>query len=959
MRKCSFFTIGLFIILFHFFLFNNIQAVVWDSNIELTDNEIKFINENPVIRVGIDPKFVPFEFIDKDGRYKGIASDYLNMISKKTGLKFKVMEGLTWVEAYEEALEGNIDVLAAISKTEERENHFLFSKPYYNFKRVIVVRDTKRISGIQDLQGKTVAVQKNSSHHSYLLSYPKINLSLYNSVEEALTAVASGTEDFFVGNLATTNYIIRSNALTNLKFVAFEQEEEQGIHIAVRKDWPELISIINKAIDAITEEEKISIINKWIDLNTENNYKEIIKAILIIGGIVVIALIISSYWIIRLKKEIEKRKKIQEDLEIAKKEAEKANQFKSSFLARMSHEIRTPLNAIIGMTYLLKKTKINLTQKMYIDRIIQSSSNMLSIVNDILDFSKIEAGKVELEYISFDLDKLIYDVINIVSYKIDEKKIGLNLSKDPLIPNWFIGDEKRIEQILLNLLNNAIKFTEKGEVSLEIRLIAKEGSKYHLSFIIKDTGIGMTQEQINKLFTPFTQADVSISRKFGGTGLGLSIVKNFVDMMNGEIKVYSTEGEGSTFIVRLSLNLDEKKELEYKASISKEHFKNIKILILEKNTSNMNIIANYLRTFGIECELTTSETSALSMLESTTGKFSKPFDLVIIDYETPIGGGFRFVDCIKKNKNIPKLPKIIMMLPIMREDLFDRLEKHEIDFGIGKPVIPSILFNAILEIFKLKVVAANQSYRMIEKNNKPLDGSYTVLLVEDNQTNQLIASSLLEQMGINVIIANDGEQGIKLFKEYYNTIDLILMDLHMPVMNGYEASKAIRKLSKTVPIVAMTADVVNGVKEECEKNGIYNYISKPFDPEYFIQKIKSILNQNHFNKHILDEISGIKNLGNNIELYNKVLDEYYKENINVIEKLEKTINNNNYFEAEQIIHKIKSSSASIGAKKVHELCVKFQKALKENDKENINLFYREFKETFSKLLEEILERRSK
>ena len=245
---------------------------------------------------------------------------------------------------------------------------------------------------MDDLTGLTVAVQRNSSHHSYLLSYPKINLSLYDSVEAALTAVATGTEKAFIGNLATTNYLIRANGITNLRFISFEAEKQQAQHFAVRKDWPELVSIFNKAMDAIDESEKLAIHNKWVELETDIDYGPIIRILLIVGALIAAVLAVSFFWIVKLRKEILHRKQIQLDLENAKREADKANEIKSSFMARVSHEIRTPLNAITCMAYLLKKTEKTLTQSMYIDRIILSANNMLSSIIDILDFSKIEAG---------------------------------------------------------------------------------------------------------------------------------------------------------------------------------------------------------------------------------------------------------------------------------------------------------------------------------------------------------------------------------------------------------------------------------------------------------------------------------------------------------------------------------------------------------------------------------------
>lgn len=931
-----------------------------DNSISWTEQEISFIKEHPIIRLGVDPGFVPFEFIDEDGEYKGIAADYLALISEKTGMQFEVVKGLTWPEAYDMALAGDIDALPAVGKTSERDEHFLLSEPYYYFKRVIVTRVTDAsISGMDDLKGITVAVQRNSSHHSYLLSYPEINLSLYDSVEAALTAVATGTEKAFIGNLATTNYLIRSNGMTNLRFISFEPEKQQALYFAVRKDWPELVSIFDKAMNAITDSEKQAINNKWIDLETDINYGPIIRVLVIIGAFIAIVLAVSFFWIARLRKEIRQRILIQFDLEKAKQQADEANEFKSSFMARMSHEIRTPLNAITGMAYLLKKTTLTLTQKMYADRITQASSNMLSIINDILDYSKIEAGKVELETASFSMDQVIQDVVNIVSYKIEEQEIGFKLSKDPLVPNWFFGDSKRIEQVLLNVLNNAAKFTNKGEVSLDIRLIAKEKEKYHLSFTIKDTGIGMTEEQVNKLFTPFIQGDSSINRRFGGTGLGLSIVKNLLDMMGGQIQVFSTPGEGSTFIIHLSLSMDKQKEDVYIKTLSGDHFKNVRTLVLEKTGANMNLIESYLGAFGMHCELTTSQASALSMLEAADGKFARHFDLFIVDYETPAEGGFKFIEAVRNNSMIVIKPKFIILLPMMREDLFDKLNEYGIDIGIGKPIIPSILFNGILDIFSLKAVSATQSSENEKVEPVRLDKTYNVLVVEDNKTNQLIAKSLLQQIGIKSILASDGKEAVALYSQYNNEIALVLMDLHMPIMNGYEAAEEIRKISSDIPIVAMTADVILGVKEKCAQSGIYHYVSKPFNPDQFLKTISDIVLKNADAKNrepdILDKVSGLKNMGGNAGIYRQVLAEYYKENKDTLDKLSYAIDEKRYADAAQIVHKVKSSSGSIGAQSLYELAVKLQKAIGDRNEGDIDLLQKDFDHDFRKLLEEVTE----
>ncbi len=939
--------------------------------LNFTQEEMIFIENHPVIKIGVDPEFVPFEFFNHEGEYQGIAAEYLSLIEVKTGLKFEITKGLTWPEAYEKAVAGEIEILPAVSKTSEREKYFYFTEPYYNIKRVIVTRDDNNsIRSFNDLKGKIVAVQENSSHHSFLIPESNINLSLYETVPEALTAVADGRENIFIGNMATTNYLIRSEGITNLKFIAFNTQESQSLHIAVRKDLPELLTILDKALASFTENEKILINNKWINLELTPDYGPIIRNIMFAAGVIALIFAVSLFWIIKLKVEIKKRKAIQVDLEKARLEAEQANNIKSSFLARMSHEIRTPLNAITGMSYLLKKTDVTLTQKAYIERITQASNTMLSIINDILDFSKIEAGKVEIERVSFSLDQVIREVINIVSYKVEEQKIGFKLSKDPQIPNWFWGDPKRLEQILINLTNNAAKFTTKGEISLELKLVAKELNKYHLSFFVKDTGIGMNKEQIDKLFEPFSQGDVSITRKFGGTGLGLSIVKNLVDLMEGKIEVYSTEGEGSTFIFYIALEIDEEKEEKYRSKIAASYFKNIKTLVLEKSGSNMNIIEGYLTSFGMECELTTSQLSAVNMLESSNSPYVRLYDLLIVDFETPQEGGFEFIKKLKDNKKIAKTPKIVMLLPMTRDDLYDRLDENNVDAGVSKPIIPSVLFNSIMEIFKEKAIVASKDYSLSEE--KETVKNQTVLIVEDNKTNQFIAQSLLETAGFNIIIANDGQEGFDLFKENMDKINVILMDIHMPVLNGYEATKKIRDFSKTIPVIALTADVIGNQKNDSEEKLFHQYITKPFDPEDFVLKVKKAARgdkdnqKSEFKKEIkeakssleiIDVEKGMQFLGNNKELFFEILKEYYDENKNIIEIIHSAVEEKDYLKASKIAHKIKSSSGTIGATEFYKSATEFQKLLISEDKNEEKIIEASF--AFEKRLKEVLDEISK
>jgi signal transduction histidine kinase/CheY-like chemotaxis protein/HPt (histidine-containing phosphotransfer) domain-containing protein len=956
------------------FLFTNVgftapgktdKVVLFDAEtIDLTQSEKEFIAEHPEIRLGVDPEFIPYEFIDSDGEYKGIAADYIDLICQKTGLKMTVAKDLIWSEAYEKAVERELDVLPCVSKTAEREKYFLFSDAYLTFQRVIFVNeDNKKITSLEDLYGKTVAVQTNSSHHSFLSSYDSITLSLYPTVDAALQAVSDGKEIAFVGNLTTSSYLLKSYGITNLKYISIDTEEPQSLYFAVRSDWPELVGIINKALAGIDEEEKIAINNKWIGIEKHVDYSEIIRIVGIIGAVIALILVVSSFWIIRLRKEITIRKKTQGELEIAKEEADRANQIKSLFLARMSHEIRTPLNAITGMAYLMKKTDVTRTQSIYLDKLTQAARNMLGILNDILDFSKIEAGKVEIERISFDLDKILQSVISIASAKVKEQNIEFVMEKDPDMPIFFWGDPTRIEQTLTNIVGNAIKFTEKGEVSLSVRGISRNENVYSVEFCVKDTGVGMNKEQIGRLFVPFDQGDDSISRRFGGTGLGLSIVKNLTDLMGGEINVESVEGQGSTFYIRLPLEADTGAEQMGSKKMAADCFHNVHALVLDKN-ANSNRLMDYFDSFGITAEQTSSEDDAIKRIRKATEE-DAPFNLLMVDYMTPGDGGIEFLGRIKELSLFKPPQKYMLMIPLSREDLFDKITTAGVDFGITKPVLPSVLYNAIIELFQ---IIPPQAQKLSQVQDTPITAiPYHILLVEDNQTNQFIAQSILEQSGFRVSKADNGKKGFEFFADNRKDLDLILMDIHMPVMDGYAASDLIRKIDADIPIVAMTADAIAGVKEQCMSHGIHHYVSKPFEPEQLIKTILGVLknrksddlqepiqrHEDDGNTPVLDTADGIKRIGGDEKIYRMILKGFYDENSSVMTELEEVIDAKKYPEAIQIVHKLKSSSGNIGAKSIYEAASELQKLLATDEVEEIISKHRHFQSLFQKLMIEI------
>lgn len=940
------------------FCFSN---CVFAGQVEFTQAESDFIKEHPVIRLGVDPQFVPYEFFDTDGQYKGIAADYIKLISERTGLKIEVEHNLTWTQAYEKAVERKLDALPCVSKTPEREEYFLYSKPYYSFQRVVVVKENNNsVAKLEDLFNKKVAVKKDSAHHSYLKKFNNIEFSLYPTEEAALKAVADGQETYFIGNLATSSYLIKTNGLTNLKYIQITTDEKQYLYFAVRKDWPELQSIINKALESITEAEKIEINNRWIGIENKADYSQIMKTIGLIGAIIAGIFFISLYWIIRLRKEVSERIKAEEALKAAKEEAEAANQIKSSFLARMSHEIRTPLNAITGMAYLLKKTDISIAQGLYLDKITQASRSMLGIINDILDFSKIEAGKIEIERLPLNLDRVLQHVIDIISFNIEEQGIDFILKKAPGVPLNFYGDPTRLEQILLNVINNAVKFTTTGEVAVTVRSQSINNNSCFLEFVIKDTGIGMTREQLDRLFKPFDQGDSSINRRFGGTGLGLSIVKSLVEIMGGDIHVESTPGEGSCFTITLPMEIDRPKEEEESQKSAIGYLNNIKVLVLEKSATYGGLLDEYLHSFGIMPEVVNSEALAIQLLQQAGKETGPAYDLLIVDNDTPEAGGIDFAVRLKADSMVAVQPKVILLIPLSRQELFEKLDESGIDLGITKPIIASVLYNGIIEVFSDRVRALHSPTGSQEQPvGFVISHPYHVLVIEDNKTNQFIAQTILEQAGFRVSLADNGETGYELFQAQQRDVDLILMDLHMPVMNGYEAAGLIRQLNPSIPIIAMTADAITGVEEQCRQAGINYYISKPFDPEQFASVILNVLQpldgnasptvpkqaadfEEEGSEPILDEEQGIKLLGNNPELYLMVLKEFYHENQDVLEYLASSITERRYRDSVQIVHKIKSSSGNIGAKRLIKTASELQTRLEQGNPSEIEAPYRQF-----------------
>ncbi|HEV3326009.1 MAG TPA: response regulator, partial [Puia sp.] len=511
----------------------------------------------------------------------------------------------------------------------------------------------------------------------------------------------------------------------------------------------------------------------------------------------------------------------------AREQAEKASRAKSEFMANISHELRTPMNAIIGFTDLVLTTDLQVSQREYLGNVHRSGYNLLGIINDILDYSKIEAGKLTLENTSFRLCQLVEDTVDSLAIKAFEKNLELICEIDPLLPAQVLGDPARIQQILINLLGNAIKFTEKGEVVVSVKKgpasLGEDSKKYQPIFIsVKDTGIGIPTEKLSQIFESFTQADTTTTRKYGGTGLGLTIARNLAEMMGGCLDVQSESGKGSTFTLLFAPEI--LTEMEEGPVIQRPVLR--RVLVVDDNITNCHLLQNIFGYMGIDCRFCTGGPDALKML-ATAVQEDQLFDLIVTDHQMPVMDGITLVKAIKQILKDRPQPFILMLSSLDKGMCLQDAEQAGIDLFLSKPVKLQELNNILQSIFG-KGEAAN--LRPAPKPQiKKLTDNASVLVAEDEPVNMLLISEVLSKMGFTVIQAGNGKEALELLEKHQPTI--IFMDVNMPEMDGLEATQIIRAQSNTqnnIPIIALTAGAMKEDRERCLRAGMNSFITKPF-----------------------------------------------------------------------------------------------------------------------------------
>ena len=633
----------------------------------------------------------------------------------------------------------------------------------------------------------------------------------------------------------------------------------------------------------------------------------------------------------------------------ARRAADEANEAKGYFLANMSHEIRTPMNAIMGMAYLAEQTDLTQKQSRYVQKISVAAKALLRIINDILDFSKIEAGKLEMERIAFNLQDVLESVGDLVAVRArDKRELEVLFATASDVPLSLVGDPLRLSQVLTNLAGNAVKFTDEGEVVVSTAVESQSTGEVVLRFSVRDTGIGLSRDQLDHLFEAFNQADSSTTRKYGGTGLGLAICRHLVSLMGGEIDVESEPGQGSVFAFTATFGCGPALEPAEGVTVLPD-LKNMQTLVIDDNPTSREILSGMLRGFSLGVEEAATIEEGIALLDVGKGRTS--IRLVIMDAQLAGQDGLRLAGSIKERLRDREPPAIIMVASAALDTWSARAEEMGLEGFITKPVSPSSLFDAIADALHIEVPRSARSTARVEQDEALRRGvrGARVLLAEDNEINQEVAREILEGVGVEVEIAGDGAAAVARVGE--ESFDAVLMDIQMPKLDGFEATEKLRQDPRfeRLPIIAMTANAMASDRERALRAGMNDHVAKPIDPDKLLRTLSRWVSRPGASGSTVEESApevseevvalpelrgidvtdGLKRVGGNQALYSKLLLKFRASQSDVVGEVRRALDLEDAATAERLVHTVKGVAGNVGATKLQAAALALETAIKE------------------------------